>query len=103
MFDKDIIKKEKEKTSREELDKMMKEFLAKGGKIQKLKPGMAAQVGSLDKSKLPRYTRQEIESGKTRGDYVPEETFQKEGTYHDLDLGPDKIPVYIPTNKDEGR
>ena|SRR6056300_1521303 len=101
MFDKDIIKKEKKKTSREELDKMMKDFLAKGGKIEKLKPGMAAQVGSLDKSKTPRYTRQEIESGKSRGDYVPEEVYKKEGTHADMNLE-DKIPVYEPTNK-EGR
>lgn len=100
MFDRDLDKQEKKKTSREELNRMMKEFLAKGGKIQKLKPGMASQVGSLDKSKTPRYTRHEIESGKTRGDYVPEETYQKEGTYHDLDLGPDKIPVYEPIKND---
>ena len=86
MFDKDIIKKEKEKTSREELDKMMKDFLAKGGKIEKLKPGYPKLgVGSLDKSKQPRITKHEFESGKTRGEYVPEEIFQKEGTYHDLD------------------
>ena len=102
MFDRDLDKKEKKKTSREELDKMMKDFLAKGGKIEKLKPGMAAQVGSLDKSKTPRYTRQEIESGKSRGDYVPEEVFKKEGTHADMDLE-DKIPVYVPTNKDERR
>jgi len=102
MFDRDLDKKEKKKISREELDKMMKDFLAKGGKIEKLKPGMAAQVGSLDKSKTPRYTRQEIESGKSRGDYVPEEVYQKEGTHANMNLE-DKIPVYIPTNKDERR
>jgi len=84
-FDKDIIKKEKEKTSREELDKMMKDFLAKGGKIEKLKTGMAAQVGSLDPTKQPRYTKYEIESGKTRGDLKFDEGYKKSGTYHDLD------------------
>jgi hypothetical protein len=101
MFDKDIIKKEKKKTSREELDKMMKEFLAKGGKIEKLKPGIAREIGYLDKAKVPRLTKQEIESGKSRGDYVPEEVYQKEGTHADMNLE-DKIPVYEPTNR-EGR
>lgn len=101
MFDKDITKKEKKKTSREELDRMMKEFLAKGGKIEKLKPGIAREIGYLDKAKVPRLTKQEIESGKSRGDYVPEEVYQKEGTHADMNLE-DKIPVYEPTNK-EGR
>ena len=32
----------KPKTSKEEMDRMMKEFLEKGGKIQKLRPGSAA-------------------------------------------------------------
>ena len=39
----------KPKMSKEERDKLMKDFLDKGGKIQKLKPGYPTSVGSLDK------------------------------------------------------
>jgi len=53
----------KTKTSKEERDRMMKEFLEKGGKIVKLKPGMAYNMGSLDKSKKPAYTKDDIEKG----------------------------------------
>ena len=52
------LEKEKPKMSKEERDYLMKKFLEKGGKIQKLKPGYPLNVGSLDKSKKPRYTKQ---------------------------------------------
>ena len=79
----------------------VEEFLKRGGKIEKLKPGMAYSVGSLDKSKKPRWTRQEVESGESAkfGEYKVEEVFKKPGTYHDFDVGGDKVPVYVPTNK----
>lgn len=54
----------KPKTSKEEMDRMMKEFLEKGGKIQKLRPGSAAVLGSLDKSKKPQWNADEIKKGK---------------------------------------
>ena len=38
----------------------MKKFLAKGGKVEKLEPGYPINVGSLDKSKKPRYTKEEL-------------------------------------------
>ena len=41
---------QKPKTSKEERDKLMKKFLEKGGKVQKLEPGYPTNVGSLDKS-----------------------------------------------------
>ena len=50
------IDKEKPKMSQKERDDMMKKFLEKGGKVQKLKPGSAAVLGSLDKSKTVSYT-----------------------------------------------
>ena len=53
----------KPKTSKEERDRMMKEFLDKGGKVQKLKPGYPTNVGSLDKSKKPAFTKDDIEKG----------------------------------------
>ena len=57
------IEDKKPKMSQKERDEMMKKFLDKGGKIQKLKPGSAAVLGSLDKSKKPAYTKDEIEQG----------------------------------------
>ena len=42
--------KDKPKMSQKERDDMMKKFLDKGGKVQKLKPGSAAVLGSMDKS-----------------------------------------------------
>ena len=61
------LEKEKPKMPKEERDRLMKEFLEKGGKIQKLKPGYPLDVGSLDKSKKPRYNKYEVESGKDKG------------------------------------
>ena len=55
---------QKPKTSKEERDKMMKKFLEKGGKVKKLEPGYPLNVGSLDKSRKPRYTKEEIKEGK---------------------------------------
>ena len=57
----------KPKTSKEEMDRMMKEFLEKGGKVQKLEPGYPIQIGSLDKSKKPQWTREEFKDGKEHG------------------------------------
>ena len=63
---------QKPKSSQEERDKLMKEFLEKGGKVEKCKPGYPLNVGSLDKSKKPSWTRQEIESGKTGSAPMPD-------------------------------
>ena len=51
---------ENKRKHQEELDKMMKEFLAKGGKVEKLEPGSAAGVATLNKDKRPMYTDAEI-------------------------------------------
>ena len=48
----DYDKDAKPKMSQEERDAMMKKFLDKGGKIQKLQPGAAAVLGALDKAPL---------------------------------------------------
>jgi len=79
----------------------IEEFLKRGGKIEKLKPGMAYSIGCLDKSKTPRWTRHEIETGQDSkyGAYEIEETYQKEGTYHDFDVGGDNTPVYEKSKK----
>ena len=74
----------------------IEEFLKRGGKVQKLKPGSAAVLGSLDKSKKPAYTKEEIDKGVTCHAPTPDYKSYKPNTYHDLDLGPDRIPVYVP-------
>ena len=66
------LEKDKPKTSQEEMDRMMKEFLAKGGKIKKLKPGYPKGIGSLDKSGKPQWTRADIMAGKEGSTPIPD-------------------------------
>ena len=81
----------------------IEEFLKRGGKIQKVKPGAAAVLGSLDKSKIPHYDNDDVKKGKAHGTApLPEYKNTKPNTYHDYDLGGDKIPVYEPSNKKGG-
>ena len=52
-----------EKTPQEkqkELDEKMKKFLEKGGKVEKLAPGAAYNVGSMEKSGKPHWTDREL-------------------------------------------
>ena len=96
---------QKPKTSKEDRDLMMKRFLEKGGKVQKLKPGSAAVLGSLDKSRKPAWTRQEIKEGKKGNAPMPDLSTYKPGSYHDYDVGGDKPPrwEYQPPNKMAGK
>jgi len=96
----DYDKDAKPKMSKEESDKMMKKFLDKGGKVQKLKPGSAAVLGSMDKSGKPAYSKEEIEKGITGKTPRPDYKNYKPNTYHDYDLGGDKIPVFEPKGKE---
>lgn len=50
----------KKQEKRRELEKMMQDFLAKGGKVEKLEPGSASGVATLNKDKRPMYTDAEI-------------------------------------------
>ena len=43
-----------------ELDQKMKKFLEKGGKVEKLAPGAAYNVGSMEKSGKPHWTDREL-------------------------------------------
>ena len=95
------IEKEKPKMSQKERDDMMKKFLDKGGKIQKLKPGSAAVLGSLDKSKKPAYTKDDIEKGVSGKAPKPDYNTYKQGSYHDYDVGGDKPPVWERQPKNE--
>jgi hypothetical protein len=50
---------EKKRKHREDLDRMMKEFLAKGGKVEKCEPGAAKQISGF-MGRPPQYTDAEI-------------------------------------------
>jgi hypothetical protein len=79
----------------------LEDFLKRGGKIQKVKPGAAAVLGSLDKSKIPHYDNDDVKKGKAHGTApLPEYKNTKPNTYHDYDLGGDKIPVFEPKGKE---
>ena len=63
---------QKPKTSKEERDRLMKKFLEKGGKVQKLEPGYPKGV----KGRAPK----------------PDYDTYKKGSYHDFDVGGDNPP-----------
>jgi hypothetical protein len=50
----------KPKMSQEERDKLLKEFLEKGGNITKLKPGIAQGAGSLNRSKKLQWSEKDL-------------------------------------------
>jgi hypothetical protein len=50
----------KPKMSQEERDKLMQEFISKGGKVTKLKPGIAQGAGSLNRSKTLQWTEKDL-------------------------------------------
>jgi|TARA_B110000902_G_scaffold213455_1_gene244915 hypothetical protein len=107
--------KQQIKMSQEYMDKLMKEFLEKGGKIEKLKPGYPTQVGSLERGKKPRWTREDMETGKK--DKTPRNIYKKEAVApevepvtlstdynindHDHDVGGYNPPEYIKPTKNE--
>ena len=76
MYDSEV---KKPKTPKSERDEQMKRFLAKGGKVQKLEPGYPINVGSLDKSRKPRYTREEIKNFKPSAAPLPNYKTNKPG------------------------
>ena len=55
----------KPKTPQAERDEQMKKFLAKGGKVEKLKPGYPINVGSFERNKKPAFSKEDIEKGIT--------------------------------------
>jgi hypothetical protein len=50
------------KTAQDEKDRMMQEFLARGGKVEKLEPGIANGASSLSYSGKLQYTAAEIKA-----------------------------------------
>ena len=64
----------KPKMSQEERDKLIQEFLSKGGQIKKVKPGIAQGAASLNKSKILQWTEKEIGKQENNGNYIPSST-----------------------------
>ena len=50
------------KTAQDEKDRMMQEFLAKGGKVEKLEPGIAKGASSLNRSGRLQFTEEQVKS-----------------------------------------
>lgn len=77
----------------------VEEFLKRGGKVEKLRPGYPLNVGSMDKSGKPRFNKQEVESGNDKGTApMPDLTsIRKQEAYGKatVEYG-DKVPVNGP-------
>jgi hypothetical protein len=50
------------KTAQDEKDRMMQEFLAKGGKVEKLEPGIAIGASSMNYSGKLQYNATEVKA-----------------------------------------
>ena len=61
----------KPKMSQEERDKLMEEFLSKGGKIEELKPGIAKGAGSLNRSKSLQWTEKDVIKQEHNENFIP--------------------------------
>jgi len=61
----------KPKMSQEERDKLMQEFLSKGGKIQELKPGIAEGAASINRSKNLQWSEKEVIRQEHGENFIP--------------------------------
>jgi hypothetical protein len=61
----------KPKMSQEERDKLMEEFLSKGGKIEELKPGIAKGAGSLNRSKSLQWSEKDVIQQEHSENFIP--------------------------------
>ena len=48
------------KMAQDDKDRMMQEFLARGGKVEKLQPGIAKGASSLNRSGKLQYTEEQV-------------------------------------------
>ena len=85
----------KPKATQAERDEQMKKFLAKGGKVEKLKPGYPINVGSFERNNKPAYSKEDIEKGVKGKAPMPNYDTYKPGSYHDFDVGGDNPPIWI--------
>ena len=67
------------KTAQDEKDRMMQEFLAKGGKVEKLQPGIAKGASSLNYGGKLQYTEAEIKAQAGEDDNGSETTEETGG------------------------
>ena len=79
----------------------LEDFIKRGGKVEKIRPGAASVLGSLDKSKKPQYDDDEIKKGRKGTAPRPDYSTYKKGSYHDYDVGGDKPPVWEKQPKNE--
>ena len=56
-------------------------------------------MGSLDKSKKPAFTKEDIRDNKQGHAPMPDYDTYKKGSYHDYDVGGDNLPVWIKPDK----
>jgi hypothetical protein len=63
----------KPKMTQEERDKLMEEFLSKGGKIKELKPGIAKGAGSLNRSKSLQWSEKDVIQQEHSENFIPSE------------------------------
>jgi len=84
-----------------ELDIKMKEFLEKGGKVEKLEPGYPINIGSFDSHGKPSWSKEEIKKGVKSAAPMPDYDTYKKGSYHDYDVGGDKPPRWEKQPKNE--
>ena len=61
----------KPKMSQEERDKLMEEFLSKGGKIKELKPGIAKGAASMNRSKALQWTEKDVIKQEHGENFIP--------------------------------
>jgi hypothetical protein len=61
----------KPKMSQEERDKLMEEFLSKGGKIKELKPGIAKGAASINRSKNLQWSEKEVIRQEHGENFIP--------------------------------
>jgi len=61
----------KPKMSQDERDKLMQEFLSKGGKINKVKPGIAQGAASLNRSKNLQWSEKDLIKQENTESFVP--------------------------------
>jgi len=61
----------KPKMSQEERDRLLKEFLEKGGQVTKLKPGIAKGASSLNRSKNLQWSEKEVIRQENTESFIP--------------------------------
>jgi hypothetical protein len=61
----------KPKMTQEERDKLMEEFLSKGGKIKELKPGIAKGASSLNRSKSLQWSEKDVIQQEHSENFIP--------------------------------